>query len=411
MLPLFLSTALLGVAVPGSTPTTTIPTVRIEQTIVPDWSVLSFAKLPAIAQSGSLQGQSWSAGQRVEQLLTLGDFQDSFKLQDLNLYAISLAAQTPPETIKLDQFKLLQRQTLSNLANAVPELEKVPVSQVKPLSDLLRSAKSSDRLLEATLPQLLAQDPTLGALSFQSVDLSLYSLEDIPGLAQAPLQAFHHWQEAELVDIPGLREMPWQKFPNPPGESRLSGIVQLPTSPVTNSNSISGSSTIGYQVPCVGCTGIGFSNPPWLQEKRWISGLAQWVQGGTGDVATSANNREPTGRNVFGKAFKVVVTEVSQKEAKTTLYFRFCQSDRQQQIRCSPYALGPVPFLGYRTGESMPIGTLGEESARSPSQTEQIPPPTPAEVPNSPNSQWLQLLTQMLGQLRAVFQSTFSLLA
>jgi hypothetical protein len=421
MLPFILSAALLEVvpsgkvpsSIPTASPTVTIPTVMItrgqEQTVTPDWSRLSFAKLPAISQSGSLNGQKWLAGQLVEKLLTLGDFQDSFKLQDLNLYAIAVATQTPIKLVKLSQFKLLAEQTLADLVLAVPELEQLPVSTVKPLSDLLKSAKPSYRLTEKTLPQLLEQDPTLGALSFQNFDLTVYTLDEFPGLIHAPLQAFRHWQEAKLTDIPNLREMPWQGFPNPPSDSSMSGVIQLPTAHIkklgkATSRSISGSSAIGYQIPCTGCTSITFSDPPALQEKRWISGLAQWVQGGTSDVAQSPTHSEPTGRNVFGKAFKVVVTEVSPKQSQTALYFRFCQF--QQQTSCSPYAIGPVPFLSYRNGELMPVGNLETGTDRSitpqmlPS-VEQIFPTIPAEIPSTV-SHWSELLSQILQQIKAL---------
>ncbi|MEX0270492.1 hypothetical protein AB3R30_15210 [Leptolyngbyaceae cyanobacterium UHCC 1019] len=420
MLPFVLSAALLEVVpsgkVPSSIPTAsstaTIPTVMItrgqEQTVTPDWSRLSFANLPAITQSGSLNGQKWSAGQPVEKLLTLGDFQDSFKLQDLNLYAIAVATQMPIKLVKLSQFKLLAGQTLADLALAVPELEQLPVSTVKPLSDLLKSAKPSYRLTEKTLPQLLEQDPTLGALSFQNFDLTGYTLDKLPGLIHAPLQAFRHWQEAKLTDIPGLREMPWQQFPNPPSDSSMSGVIQLPTTMSyrlgKDSTSISGSSALGYQIPCAGCTSITFSDPPALQKKRWISGLAQWVQGGISDVAQSTTHSEPTGRNVFGKAFKVVVTEVSPKQAQTALYFRFCQF--QQQISCSPYAIGPVPFLSYRNGELMPVGNLeiGTDRSITPQMlpsVKQILPTIPTEIPSTVNH-WSELLSQILEQIKAL---------
>jgi len=420
MLPFVLSAALLEVVpsgkVPSSIPTAsstaTIPTMMItrgqEQTVTPDWSRLSFANLPAIAQSGSLNGQKWAAGQPVDKLLTLGDFQDSFKLQDLNLYAIAVATQTSIEVVKLSQFKLLASQTLADLALAVPELEQLPVSTVKPLSDLLKSAKPSYRLTEETLPQLLEQDPTLGALSFQNFDLTGYTLDNIPGLIHAPLQAFRHWQEAKLTDIPNLREMPWQQFPNPPSESGMSGVIQLPIALShklgKDFTSISGSSAIGYQIPCAGCTGITFSDPPALQEKRWISGLAQWVQGGTSDVAQSPTHSEPTGRNVFGKAFKVVVTEVSPKQAQTALYFRFCQF--QQQTFCTPYAIGPVPFLSFRNGELMPVGNLEIATERSVTpqmlpSVEQILPTVPAEIPSA-IGYWSELINQILEQIKAL---------
>lgn len=382
------STVLLGLTTPGDvSKPVQIPTVLIKrddhQAITPNWSALSFATLPPFEQSGVVESRTWKAKQPIQQVLTLGDFADSFKLQDLNLYAIAVAVQSSPKTWKLSEFKLLQHQTLADLAIVLPTLQKSPVNTIEPLADLLKTAKPSYQLAEETLPQLLEQDPTLGALSFQNFDLSKYNLDAISGLTEVPLQSFRDWQKATILDIPGLEKMTWRNFPNPPTDGGLGGIVQLPTTPQSSlRGSISGSEVAGYQVNCPNCLGIDFSDPILVQGKRWISGLAQWVPGGTGDVVLSETNREPTGRNVFGKAFKVVVAEVTPKEAKTALFFRFCNT-QGSQTNCSPYKVGPIPFLSYHTGDGMPLGSIGEESAALllPEPISRFINPHPIEIP------------------------------
>ena len=50
------------------------------QTLVPDWSGISFADLPPIGQSGSIRigdhQRTWQAGQTLDQVLHLGDLSD-----------------------------------------------------------------------------------------------------------------------------------------------------------------------------------------------------------------------------------------------------------------------------------------------------------------------------------------------
>lgn len=391
---------MLPILLPTALPTTSlsIPTVVIERdqirALAPDWTRLTFANLPTLSQSGSLWKRSWAKGQKLEDVLTLGDFQDSFKLQDLNLYAIALATQKSPDTIPLNQFRLLQRQSLATLANAIPELEQHPVNEIKPLADLLKAAKPDYRLMEETLPNLLQQDPSLGALSLQNFD-SKYTLEDIPGLLESPLQAFEHWQESKISEIPGLAQMPWSGFPEPPSDGGIGAVVQMfSQSSNVEAETISGSDVVGYQMACQNCPGISFSSPTSLKGKRWISGAKQWVQGGT-EMTLTEHIYEPTGRSVFGKAFKVVIAETTPKAAQTTLYFRFCQFEPDRnQVSCSPYAVGPVPFLVYRTGEAMLVGNVDVPSELSP--TSQA---LSADLSKASNS-ILNLLTQAIDAIQ-----------
>ncbi|MGG6269059.1 hypothetical protein ACQ4M3_32825 [Leptolyngbya sp. AN03gr2] len=391
-----------------------IPTVVIERdqvrTLTPDWTRLTFAKLPTLAQPGSLWGRNWSVGQKLEDVLTLGDFQNSLKLQDLNLYAISLATQTSPKAVLLSHFHLLEQQTLTSLANAIPALDQYPINEIKPLVALLHSAKSGYRLMEETLPELLRQDPSLGALNFQITD-SKYTLEDIPGLLEVPLQAFEHWQEAKISDIPGLPQTPWKFFPDPPNDDGVSGLVQIPSQSAKSANikaeAISGSDVVGYQMACQTCAGISFSSPPLLQGKRWISGSTQWIQGGTGESTSTENSYEPTGRNVFGKAFKVVITEFTPKEVQTALYFRFCQAEpNRNQVNCSPYAVGAVPFLLYHSGDAMLVGNMDVKTAATP-QILPVPQPIQAEASNPSSSfqtSMLKFLTQAIDKIKAILR-------
>jgi len=414
MLPFLLSVALPDMNRSSNlvAETSSIPTVFVERdqirALAPDWTRLNFAKLPTFVEGGSLWERTWSIGQKLEDVLTLGDFQNSFKLQDLNLYAIALATQISPKAIPLNQFRLLQQQTLKTLVNAIPELDQHPVSDIRPLADLLNSAKPGYRLMEETLPELLRQDPSLGALSFQNSNTK-YTLEDIPGLLESPLQAFDHWQDSKISDIPGLAQMPWSQFPESPSDGGMGGVIetlhQSSQRSGTQTETISGSDVVGYQIACLTCEGISFSNPSSLQGKRWISGSTQWVRGGVGAIDLSNNSYEPTGRNVFGRAFKVVITEVTPKGVQTALYFRFCQAEPQRnQVNCSPYAVGSVPFLIYHPGDAMLVGNPSLAATSTPQllPTPKFPSVKPSKSSDSLQSWVLEFFVQAIDKLKAV---------
>lgn len=370
-----------------------IPTVVLQlgddQAVIPDWTKLSFANLPALAQSGSLGDISWRAGDPVDRILSLSDFQDSFQLQNLNLYAIALATQREPKTVPLSQFKLLQRQTLAVLVNAVPDLGRFPISSVKPIADLLKNAKPDYQFDELTPLSVVAQDPMLGTLDFSHFDLAAYRLTDIPGLIQTPFTAFEDWQQAGINDIPGLRAVPWRHFIGTPDNDALIGIVQL-SMPGDSMTPISGSQADDYQADCPGvkvCPSISFSQNSLLNGKVWISGSVQMVKGGRGELAAFNSGLEPTGRNLYGDGFKVVVGNISESEIKTDLYFHRCQ--RQSTLTptsCSPYAIGPVPFQKFKQGDPMLVGVINprssaQETALSLPASENLPAPAPETLP------------------------------
>lgn len=346
-----------------------VPTVIVQQgnqqAIAPDWANLSFAQLPPLGGGVLMGGEEWAKGTPVEQILTLGDFQTSLRLQDLNLSAIFQATATDPATVSLDRLPLLRQQTLSTLVDQIPPLGQLTASEIPPIAQLLRSAKLDYQLQTATPLSLLVKDPNLGSLIFSNLDLSRYSVLDIPGLMQAPLQTFGNWQSAKISEIPQLNRFPWNLLPGRLPVGGTIGVLKIPQpiqSQASNISSISGSTTTGFQVNCTkteGCRGIGFSNPTGLQDKLWISSLDQWVEGGDHRVRPLWGSLEPTGRLTYGSAFKVVITEVTPQSIQTALYFRHCETDGvNSSLICSPYSIGPVNFLTLRDGDAIELGDV-----------------------------------------------------
>jgi hypothetical protein len=86
------------------------------------------------------------------------------------------------------------------------------------------------------------------------------------------------------------------------------------------------------------------------------------VKGGEGFLAMVNGGKEPTGRHPFGEAFKVAIWDVDETTGtvSTALFFRICQRGGflVPDLGCTPYFIGPIPFMSYRETEFMLIGAL-----------------------------------------------------
>lgn len=346
-----------------------------QQALIPDWSRITFSSF-VFSASGSLSGsvldRHWSAGQRLNQVMTLGDFQDSFNLEGLNLLAVNRAigrsldgsSGTTAENatpLMLSDFKLMQHQTVGSIVKAIPDLNQKLVAEVSPIAALLRPTEGDLVLATTTIGSLLADEPNLSTLRLDGLDLSTYKVSAIPGLDRAPFQAFKNWQQAGIDDIPGLKDMPWTQFPTPPNQRGVIGqLATVADSPDASSNStaaFSGSNVAGY-VDCQqkDCKYINLVGSSRLQGKRWFLG-EQLVRGGSGTLADTNQGLEPTGRNIYGEAFKVVLTQIDSGGTSSAIYFHACESaEGQIQISCSPYGIGPFRFMTYANGDGIFLG-------------------------------------------------------
>ncbi|NEO64581.1 MAG: hypothetical protein F6J98_30900, partial [Moorea sp. SIO4G2] len=105
---------------------------------------------------------------------------------------------------------------------------------------------------------------------------------------------------------------------------------------------------------------IELAGQPSIKGKQWISGKYQEVEGGSGVLGQINDGMEPTGRHPFGDAFKVVVWDTSETEgsAGTALFFRYCVRNMFVDLGCTPYFIGPVPFLSYQEQDPIFLGLL-----------------------------------------------------
>ncbi len=361
---------------PAEVVETTPPTTQIQGVELPDLGKITFNTLPPIAESGSFSvppevvealgydpSRSWSAGQTAQEYLKLGDFQESFQLQKYNLETLATMGGASLESARLSDFELLNRQTIGDLITAVPGLSDRKIAEVPSIADLLSQSAAGAFNPTQTLG-FLAQKSELAQLSLGGIDLSIYDLNSIPGIKFTPLETFREWQNTLLKGIPALKDIPWSQFLNPVTLSGGIGKVDVVLGSTEKNRvyTISGSYKEGFQVPCLqeSCPHIEMAGLPLLKGRQWISGKAQKVKGGHGILGLVNGGKEPTGRHPFGNAFKVVLTATKEAEPKAEfgLYFRFCAKTKLVDLGCTPYIIGPIPWIPAKEKDWIFLGFL-----------------------------------------------------
>ena len=247
-----------------------IPTAAIEwdgqAARVPDWSRISLRSLPPVMSAGAFRAppevanavgydvsRAWEAGQTADTYLKLGDFQTSLYPQIFNLHTIATLNNLDLQQVAIRNLEMATWQTINDLVTAIPGLSNLPVSQVKPIAQLLSKSTLSWNQSE-TIGALLSEVPTLGQLSLGDLgeQLNNFTITDIPGLDNNPLQNLKDWGNSTIAGVPGLADIPLDKMPNPIGTVGSLGKVDVTYGPAEQSrnNTISGSQQAGFTVSC-----------------------------------------------------------------------------------------------------------------------------------------------------------------
>ena len=375
------------------------PTFTIEQggltAEYPDWQRITFSRLNGSIESGELLSQPswdravgyylsriWDKWDSPAEFLKLGDFQGSL-VEGLNLEYILNNSLTEIDinSIKLSALGLMRSQTIDSLVRAIPKLRNLRVGQVRPILALVGEDYAYNQIGDLV-------DTSLGNLSFGRLNLNRYSLRSIPGLLGTPLSRFKGWKNSFLEEVPGLWDLPFNYlFGNGIFTAGLiaKADIAFGTAEAGLDNTISGSYEEGFSVPCeTECAHVELGN--FALGKRWISGKYQKVKGGRGLLGLINGGKEPTGRHPFGKWAKVAVWETNESEGSvdTALFFRYCQKTWFVDLGCTPFFLGPIPFLSYHEKDNMIIGLL--DGAGGSSDTNPIPPPPVENQPLPPKN-------------------------
>lgn len=342
---------------------------------VPDWSKINFdsmkfssageVEFPNIKDLKLKGKRVWSAGQSLAEVMQLGDFEATeFKIENLNLSQISKITDTSLKNLKLSDFETLKWQSLGDLASAMPGLSKLEVADIPAIDDLV-SKVTGDATSSLTVGEALESYPKLETAELgKYLKLDKYKLTSIPGIEKAALKKFSNWENTIIGKVPGLGKVPFDQLPGVPvPDISFIGKVDVVLKEVENGRwkSISGSEQEGFNVPCYNkkCAHIEVAGNDNLTGAAWMSGKFQKVKGGFGILGGVNGGKEPTGRHPFGKSFKQVIWDVNEADGSitTAMFFRFCKTIPFVGRTCTPYFIGPVPFLNYSEMDSIILGT------------------------------------------------------
>ncbi|BAY41244.1 hypothetical protein NIES2111_56400 (plasmid) [Nostoc sp. NIES-2111] len=344
-----------------------VPVINSLNGFVPDWSRLKFSDM-IITESGSVtypgsrgtETRTWTAGQSVAEFMELGDFETpQLAIENLNLSTIASVQGINLSTLKLGDFELSKWQTLPSLVRAVPGLGNRNVNSVRPIRDFARRlGLSGGRIADITRYSNLRNIP----LS-RGINLRNYPLTSIPNIQNASINRFANWQDSKIIGVPGLSTLTWDNLPGLRSlDLSFVAKVDLPLRDIeaNRTRSISGSYQQGFNVPCLqnNCAHMEMSGIGQTTGTQWMSGKFQKVNGGFGILKALNGGKEPTGRNPFGSSFKQVVWNIHEDTGKveTTMFFRICKTIPFIGRTCSPYFIGPVPFIVYREKDPIVLG-------------------------------------------------------
>jgi hypothetical protein len=347
---------------------------------IPDWSQVTLRSLPPIQEDGQFAASSevnnaagydlsrrWKAGQTADQYLKLGDLQTSFYPQIFNLYSIGQIAHLGVQKVALSALESAAWQRIDDLVAAIPGLGNYSIQQMPPIEALLKKAGTPPFNPNGRLSELLQARPEIGQISLGQMGKGLdnFAIADIPGLQNIPLQNLANWENTKIAGVPGLGNVPLAQMPSPISATGMIGTLDVVYGPKESdrTNTISGSHEEGFQVPCKeSCAHVEMAGNPALYGKQWISGKYQKVKGGAGVLSAVNGGKEPTGRHPFGDAFKVAVWDVDEStgQASTALFFRICKRG-VPDLGCTPYFLGPIPFLNFSEKQPLFTGLLDDQ--------------------------------------------------
>lgn len=363
-----------------------IPTA--ESFVAPDWNKITFASFGAIDSNGAVvapidviqdlgydPSRIWQKGFSAAEVLKLGDFSPT----ELSDFALSTVADFTGidlgaiEQLSLDKFDLTAWQTWGSLSQAIPGLDKIPIGQIKPAIDFFSSLGAAEIPLNASIVEAIGINPSLGQIPLGDVlNLSNYSIADIPFLSNTSFNQFFKWQESFIGDIPGLQfvsfgsfldifatqtvrfDKPWEKESGDPniGDDRF----------------VSGSAIKGKVTPkrCPSgerCDYLALTNPPGTNslphQKNFVGQRIAWgqqqVEGGYGPLKKLNGGKEPTGYLPFGHFVKVAVKSIDQSDGSADLEFYFPICGQPYVDSCSPYFVGGFPYRTLREKDLMII--------------------------------------------------------
>jgi hypothetical protein len=308
---------------------------------------------------------SWTAGQEIETYLMLGSLV-GMQPQQFSLQGIADLTGIPLDQYNLDDFQTMDWQSVNTLVEAIPGLGDEILRDVQPFADLFAQYAPyvSDGI---TVNDAIQLAPDVAELALgESLDLSQYKIADIPGLGEVKIGELANWAVTLLNGVPSLTQVHWNDFPvPPPGVIRTIApldfawskeeMVSLDALPHVASGSVephTGLVTlpvppqVGKKMPYVEFADF-FGRLGLTYGSRWFAAASQDVPGGYGTLKAVNDGKEPTGLATYGPVFKVGLGETDETKGQATfnIYFRYCMRTPFFDFGCTPYFIGPIPWI------------------------------------------------------------------
>lgn len=208
----------------------------------------------------------------------------------------------------------------------------------------------------------------LGDLTLDRLNLSSYTINDIPGIEKTPINKFKNYQNKSISSVPGIAELPAGRYPQMPTFGGGLGRIDLVFSQAEQfaERAISGSAKEGFNnTYCYannsengGCAHIELTGSI-NSGLQWVSGDSQKVRGGKGFLAMYKGGKEPTGRLPFIESpFKMVLRNNNELTDTTQLYLamQFCVTVPFSGKACTPHNVVEIPLMDYRVGDWIYLG-------------------------------------------------------
>ncbi len=343
-----------------------------EQVVLPDMENWTFNSMPTID------------GSSMAELLPLSSL-SALGAQEFTLGQTAGFSGVDINQLNVSEVPIIGEQTLGNLVlgdgiltEGVPYLSDFTISEISPLSESLLSNPQFETIdISQSLGQFVAENPIAANLKLN--EISNLKIGSIPNLENTAIKNLPGWENANIDNIPGLSDIPLSQFPKPLSLGNISILARIDTVRGTAEGNfertVTGSSEKGFEVPCnkedsntKSCShvelddieNLGVTVSSSFEGKAWINGQEQWVEGGSGllkMVAVTPGAKpglEPTGRFPFGDFAKMVLWEVDETNdsAQFVLFLRYCNAGG-----CTPYNIGPIPFMQYKRNAMIPIGS------------------------------------------------------
>ena len=219
ILSLFLYT--VGGRISDRVAASTPPAISTNEAL-PNWAQITFSSIPTVLEGGSISlgqltvdagidlgkmiqelgydpSRSWNAGERISQILMLGDIEDAAHLSAWTIARSAILSNTPLNSITLADVAPLHWQTIGDLVRALPDLKDISLQNLPPIYDLIKEKISGIDPLRS-LSNLVSGNPQIADLVLGKGEINLddYALSSIPGIENLPLKNLARWQESKL---------------------------------------------------------------------------------------------------------------------------------------------------------------------------------------------------------------------